>query len=139
MFVLGFDFGIKYFGVAVGQFLTFTASPLYSILIANLRFKKSYVFSIISFWKPKYIIIGYPISDIYNNSFILDRIDYFTYLLRCNFFCKIIFINENLSTWYARRTYILENKYFDDKFLTINALSAAILIEQWFSDNFVLY
>lgn len=135
LFVLFFDFGVKYFGVAVGQFLTYTVSPLCSILNDNLNYSNCYILSVIKFWNPKYVVFGYPISEYYNNSLILDKIDFLVFFLRCNFCCEIIFVNENLSTWSVRRNYILK-EHSIKTFLTINALSAVILGEQWFSDNF---
>lgn len=141
MFVLGFDFGIRYFGVAVGQFFTLTSSPLFSILIEKTDFLYFDVFSVLYFWKPKYVIVGYPISDFYDNSFILDKIDSFVFILRSNFSFPVFLVNESLSTWKARRL-ILINKFTTNNrgiiFFSLNAFSAAILVEQWLYDNMFL-
>lgn len=132
MFILSFDFGLKYLGVAIGQLFTCTSAPLFSILITNFDIKYLDIYSILNIWKPKYIIIGYPISDFYDNSELLDRIDLFAFKIRCFYNGHVIFVDENLSSWKARR--ILNAKKSKD-FFTINALSASVLIEQWFLDN----
>lgn len=136
MFILSFDFGQKYIGVAVGQYLTFTSRPLFSVLFSEFFSFYEELFSIILFWKPKYILVGYPISDIYDNSFILDKIDHFVYLLRLNFFCDIFFINENLSTWFFKKKLIFYKNKINKSLFALNAYSAKLLIEQWFNDNF---
>ncbi len=130
MFVLSFDFGTRYIGVAVGEMLTFKIFPVYSILTFKMHIRYFEVFSILNNWKPKYIIIGYPINEIYDNSKLLDIIDLFAFKIRCFYNENVIFVDENLSSWKARR---ILNKNKD--FLTINSLSATILIQQWFLDN----
>lgn len=132
MFILGFDFGMRYVGVAVGEMLTFNTSPLFSILINKLDIKYFDIFSILNFWNPNFIIIGYPMSECYDNSQLLDKIDLFAFKIRCFYNGHVIFVDENLSSWKARR--ILNFKKNKD-FFTINALSATILVEQWFFDN----
>jgi len=130
LFVLSFDFGTRYIGVAVGEMLTFKIFPVYSILTFKMHIRYFEVFSILNNWKPKYIIIGYPINEIYDNSKLLDIIDLFAFKIRCFYNENVIFVDENLSSWKARR---ILNKNKD--FLTINSLSATILIQQWFLDN----
>jgi putative Holliday junction resolvase len=103
LFILSFDFGLKYLGIAIGQMFTCSASPLYSILISNLEIKYVDIFLLLNFWKPKYVIIGYPISDFYDNSRLLDKIDFFAFKIRCFYNGHVIFIDENLSSWKARR------------------------------------
>lgn len=132
MFVLGFDFGIRYIGVAIGEVFTYNTSPLFSVLINNLEIKYNDIFCILDFWKPVHIVIGYPISECYDNSKLLDKIDLFAFKIRCFYNGHVIFVDENLSSWKARRT--LNFKKNKD-FFTINALSATILIEQCFLDN----
>lgn len=134
LFILGFDFGIRYLGVAVGQFLTRTSSPLCSILLNNLNFKYAEIYSLLHFWNPKFIIIGYPISEFYDNSILLNKIDFFVFKLRRINFYNIFFINENLSSWQARRMSIFNFKSCKD-FYYINALSASVLLDQWFLEN----
>lgn len=137
MFVLGFDFGFKYIGVAIGQLLTCTASPLFSILVKKMDFEVQHVLNVFDLWHPTYVIIGYPISDQYDNSIILDKIDFFVFKFRSIRFVPIIFVNENLSTWYARRLmFVKKSNFSNNDFFNINALSAVILIEQWFLDNY---
>lgn len=136
MFVLGFDFGVNYVGVAIGQSLTCSASPLFSIFVKSMCIRNYYVLSILEFWKPKCIIIGYPISDLHDNSFLLDKIDSFVFDLRSSFSLPIFLINENLSTWYARRLFLINNnKQKQCVFFSVNAFSAVVLVEQWLFDK----
>ncbi|HIH2763743.1 MAG TPA: Holliday junction resolvase RuvX [Candidatus Azoamicus sp.] len=132
MFVLGFDFGIKYIGVAIGDFFTYNTSPLFSVVINDSKIDYNDIFYILDFWQPLYIVIGYPLSEFYDNSMLLNRIDLFAFKIRCFYNGHVIFVDENLSSWKARRILNLKK---NRNFFTINALSAAILIEQCFLDN----
>jgi putative Holliday junction resolvase len=137
LFILGFDFGVKYFGVAVGQSLTFSVSPLFSLLIKSDKFFYFDIFSILSFWNPKIVIVGYPISDIYDNSFLLNKIDSFVFELRLRYNIPILLINEHLSTWEARKFISTYDFYFNNYcFFSLNAIAASILIRQWLVDSF---
>ncbi len=139
LFVLGFDFGVNYVGVAVGQFLTCSASPLFSIFVKENYIRNYYIASILEFWSPQCIVIGYPISDLYDNSFLLDKIDNFAFDLRLSFLIPVIFVNENLSTWQARRVFLIDrNKNDRTVFFSVNACSAVILVEQWLFDQSVM-
>jgi RNase H-fold protein (predicted Holliday junction resolvase) len=71
-------------------------------------------------------------SECYDNSQLLDIIDLFAFKIRCFYNGHVVFVDENLSSWKARR--ILNVKKNKD-FFAINALSATILIEQWFFDS----
>ena len=59
--VLGFDFGMKRIGVAVGQLITRTASPL-AVLDNQPATLWQDVGALINEWKPQSVIVGLPLS-----------------------------------------------------------------------------
>lgn len=59
--VLGFDYGLKRIGVAVGQLVTRTASPL-AILDNQPASLWQQVGELINQWKPQCVIVGLPLS-----------------------------------------------------------------------------
>lgn len=133
MLVLGFDFGIKYIGVAVGQTITKTATPVTSICVDNKNINKwSNVFKCIYDWSPSVIIVGYPLNDNFDNSFILKSINVFINDIKLKFNIPVYIVDENLSTWEAKKLIFYKKK--KKCFFSINAMSAAILVEQWLFD-----
>lgn len=136
MFILGFDFGLKYIGVALGQSITKTSSPLDTIIVKNEKYKWKIINNIILNWRPLAIIIGKPsITDHNNFKFVLE-IDKFSRRLECKFNIPIYFVDETLSTWEAKSCFI--SKKNKNYFKKINAISAAIIVEQWFFEDNVI-
>ncbi len=132
MLVLGFDFGLKYIGVAVGQKITKTATPVATIFIGSSVDKLSCVLKYIDSWSPDVIVFGLPFSYDFKNKYILKNIKYYIFNLRKKCNIPIYSVNENLSTWKAKRNSFFFKKKQKKFFNLINAISAAILIEQWF-------
>ncbi len=129
MLILGFDYGVKYIGVAVGQSITKTARPVASILLGKDRW--SSVFKCIYDWSPSIIVVGYPLHKKFNNKLILNKIDKFINKIKMNFNIPIHMVDENLSTWEAKKNlkcYKNKNQFY---FFSLNAFSAKILVEQW--------
>jgi putative Holliday junction resolvase len=59
--VLGFDFGLKRIGVAVGQMVTETASPLKVLLNQSATVWQG-VHDLLDEWKPQGVVIGLPLA-----------------------------------------------------------------------------
>lgn len=58
--LLGFDYGIKRIGVAVGQTLTSTASALTTIPVHNFRPDWETISRLFAQWKPTAVVVGLP-------------------------------------------------------------------------------
>ncbi len=58
--VLGFDFGTRWIGSAVGQTQTHTASPLTPIRVIRNQPEWGQIEKLISTWKPDRLIVGLP-------------------------------------------------------------------------------
>jgi len=136
LFVIGFDFGIKYIGVAIGQKITKTVTPLASILVTNKKEKWKLIFECINTWSPSEIIVGYPFDSGFSNNDILKELDNFINYLTIKCRSPIFLVDENLSTWNAKKNiFFSKNKKNKKYFFSVNAMSAVILLEQWFFDN----
>ncbi len=60
--VLGFDFGLRHIGVAVGQTVTGTAHALASLKARNGTPVWEEIAALISQWQPRALIVGVPIG-----------------------------------------------------------------------------
>ena len=58
---LGFDFGLRRIGVAVGQALTGTASPLLTLDAVNGQPDWSRVLALVEEWHPAALVVGIPL------------------------------------------------------------------------------
>ena len=59
---LGFDFGTQKIGVAVGQELTATATPLQIVRVINLKPDWLTITEIFNTWRPDAAVVGIPLN-----------------------------------------------------------------------------
>ena len=128
--ILGFDFGMKYIGVAVGQGISKTATP-----IASLRSKDGIpdwdqVAILVKEWKPTQLIVGIPLNMDDTKQNITYCAQKFANRLGDYYKLPVQTVDERLSTWEAKQRMQSSRDYKD--YEKINAMAAAILVEQWF-------
>lgn len=58
--LLGFDYGTHKIGVAVGQPLTGTATPLRTLSLVNRKPDWSGISALIDEWQPQALVVGHP-------------------------------------------------------------------------------
>lgn len=58
--MLGFDYGTHKIGVAVGQFLTGTATPLETLRMVNRKPDWSRIGRLLQEWQPTALVVGHP-------------------------------------------------------------------------------
>lgn len=135
--ILGFDFGMKYIGVATGQTITKTATPLTSLRATDGIPNWDEVQTLIDTWRPMTLIVGIP-TEADNNStrLIINCIRKFANRLQQKYKLPVIFVQEHLSTWEAKQQLLSHSDKLDFKLLSsINAQAAAIILQQWLQDQ----
>ncbi|MGS0728269.1 Holliday junction resolvase RuvX, partial [Shewanella sp. 0m-11] len=60
--VLGFDYGTKSIGIAIGQELTASARPLLSIKAVDGIPRWEEIGALINEWKPDLVVVGLPLN-----------------------------------------------------------------------------
>jgi putative Holliday junction resolvase len=134
--VLGFDFGMKYIGVATGQKITRTASPLTSLRAVDGIPNWDEIAELIKTWRPEVIIVGYPLNMDDTKQQLSHCAKKFANRLQHKFNIPVNLVDERLSTWEAKQQLAIKTAKPSAKQLNeINAKAAAILVEQWLSDN----
>lgn len=143
MIVLGLDFGMKYIGIAVGQSVTRTATPLTSIMATDGVPKWDDIQKLINEWKPSALILGIPLNMDGTEQPITFAARRFGDKLKNHFKLPLHLVDERLSTWEAKER--IKERTLQEKgnsrspgkpkqdFKLVNAMAAAILVEQWLS------
>ena len=75
--LLCFDFGVKKIGVAVGQTLTGTATPLETIPVRNRRPDWRRIAALLEQWRPQALIVGDPLQLDGSRQPVADQADRF--------------------------------------------------------------
>ncbi|MCE0724738.1 MULTISPECIES: Holliday junction resolvase RuvX [Legionella] len=128
---IGFDFGYKRIGVAVGQQLTCSASPL-ATLGARLGIPDwNAVAKVIAEWSPQALIVGIPTcidgSELYTTS----AARRFAKELRKRFSLPVHLVDERLSTVEAKEQLFAQGGYRKIKQSEVDSIAACVILEQW--------
>ncbi len=60
--LMGFDYGLKRIGVAIGQELTTTAQPIDTIAVRQNKPDWDHITRLLDEWKPDLLLIGLPMN-----------------------------------------------------------------------------
>ena len=128
---LGFDFGYKRIGVAVGQQLTCSASPL-NTLDAKLGVPNwDLIKKLIDQWRPVAMIVGLPTCIDGTEQYTTAASKGFAKQLRKRFSLPVHLVDERLSTMEARAYLFAEGGYRKIKQSEVDSIAACVILEQW--------
>ncbi|MCL2918187.1 Holliday junction resolvase RuvX [Shewanella litorisediminis] len=134
--VMGFDFGTKSIGVAVGQSITGSANPLTSIKAVDGIPNWEDIGKLINEWKPDLLVIGLPLNMDGTEQEMTQRARKFANRLNGRFGVKIATQDERLTTADAKAR-LFELGGF--KALTkgqVDAVSAVLIVESYFENQY---
>lgn len=128
---LGFDFGYKRIGVAVGQQLTCSANPLPTLAAQSGAPDWEKVAKLIDQWKPLALIVGLPTCIDDSELYTTGAAKGFARQLRRRFSLAVHLVDERLSTVEARERLFAHGGYRKIKNTEIDGIAACIILEQW--------
>jgi putative Holliday junction resolvase len=134
--VISFDFGHVHIGVAVGQEITATASPLTTQIKRVESPDWDAISEIIAQWKPNLLVVGIPYHADGSVSTITAAALQFCRQLCSRFQLPVETIDERLSSWEA--DYRIANSKSGGRKLRQGRLptdnvAAAVILETWFN------
>lgn len=100
--LLGFDFGDRRIGVAVGQTLTGTASPLTTLDARDGQPDWTRVAALLDDWRPDALVVGLPLNMDGSEQDLTRRARRFARRLQRRLGLPLHFADERLSTREAR-------------------------------------
>ena len=100
--ILGFDFGLKQIGLAVGQTLTKTARPLVVLKAKDGKPQWHEIEEQLAQWKPDYLVVGLPLNMNGTESEMSVRARKFANRLHGRFGCVVELCDERLSSAEAK-------------------------------------
>ncbi|MBU0499584.1 MAG: Holliday junction resolvase RuvX [Gammaproteobacteria bacterium] len=130
MLVLGFDYGSRKTGVAVGQTLTRQASPLTTLAMVQQRPDWDAIQRLIGEWKPDALVVGLPFNMDDTPTALTERIRRFGRQLEGRYRLPVHLADERLTSRIACA------EYGDrlDRSGGIDAFAAKLIIETWLSE-----
>ncbi|VAW70932.1 Putative pre-16S rRNA nuclease Yqg [hydrothermal vent metagenome] len=131
--VLGFDFGTKRTGVASGQTITGTATPLSTLCNVNNKVDWAGIEKLIQQCKPDALIVGLPYYLDGSKSDMTTRAEKFSRQLEGRFHLPVYTHNEALSSFEAEQ--FLRDKKKQHNKQDIDKIAAAIIVQSWLEQN----
>jgi putative holliday junction resolvase len=123
--VMGFDFGQKKIGIAVGQIITATATPVSIIKAKNGIPDWDEIKNLIEEWKPSLLVIGFPINMDGTESEMSRLSLKFGRKLNGRFNLPFEMMDERLTSFEARQETKEQGEQIDD-------VAAKIILESFF-------
>jgi putative Holliday junction resolvase len=129
--IVGFDFGSKHIGIAVGQTLTKTAHALTSIPAQKGIPRWETISQIIKTWKPHALVVGIPYNMDGTEQPLTHAARAFIQQLIEHYGLPVHGMDERLSTVEARAALFAKGGYKALKKTAIDSLSAQLILESW--------
>ncbi len=133
--LLGFDFGTKSIGVAIGQQLTGTARPLAAIKAQDGVPDWNVLEKLLKEWQPDLVVVGLPLNMDGTEQPLTARARKFANRLHGRFGVAVELQDERLSTVEARAGLFETGGYRALTKGKVDSGSAVIILESWFDNH----
>jgi putative holliday junction resolvase len=133
---LGFDFGSKKIGVAVGHLVTGIASPLQTLRSIKQNPDWDGIGKLIKEWLPAGLVVGISKQDDGSDNLITPRMLKFCRQLEGRYNLPVYRQDEALSTYEAKQILFDEIKVSATKLWAVqDQLAAQLILQNWLNDN----
>jgi len=126
---IGFDFGTKYIGVAIGQSVTQTATPLITLRARQGIPQWHEIQKIITEWEPNALVVGLALQPDGTDSQTSKKARSFGESLKKRFALPVHFIEERLTSVAANL--ILKEDHQYPRQTDSDSMAAAIILESF--------
>ena len=133
--VLGFDFGEQRIGVASGQTITASASPVTTLTAVNQKPDWQAIEKLIEDWRPDALIVGIPTYLDGSPSDMTRRAQRFGRQLQGRFYLPVYEVNESLTSFEAEQELKKNKKLGQHNKQDIDKMAAAIIVQSWLEQN----
>lgn len=130
--VLGFDFGTRRIGIAVGESLLKTARPLATIDAEDNARRFAAIARLIAEWQPARLVVGLPVSLDGAEHEMTARSRRFANQLAGRFGLPVEFADERLSSAAAESELRAHGRKPSLDKAAVDAEAAAIILQSWF-------
>ena len=134
--LLGFDFGEKRIGIAVGQSLTGSVTPLTTLSAIRQKPDWAGIEALIKEWQPDRLIVGLPLHMDGSEQDMTQRAKRFGNQLKGRYNLPVEWMDERLSSDEAERILQQRGAKRSDK-KDIDKLAAALILQSWLEQQTV--
>ncbi len=133
---LGFDFGNKKIGTAIGQTTTNTASPLQTLRSINQKPDWQQISQLIKEWSPAGLVVGISTQADGTDNPITPRMRKFCRQLEGRYHLPVFQIDERLSTFEAKQMLFDDLQVSATKLWDVqDQLAAQLILQSWLNNH----
>lgn len=133
--LLGFDFGMKNIGVAVGQDLTRTANPLVALRAKDGIPDWDQIKTLLDEWRPAVLIVGLPLNMDGSEQEMTAAARRFGNRLNGRFNIPVEWQDERLTTYEALDQLGIRSKMDSRQRSDVDKLSAQLILQSWLNQQ----
>ncbi len=134
--LLGFDFGTTRIGIAVGQEITATATPLNPIKARDGIPNWDIIAAFVKEWQPDGFVIGLPLNMDGSENDMCQRARKFANRLHGRYNKPSYMMDERrLSSYEAKGEVIKDGGNRNFKENSVDGIAARMILESWFLEN----
>jgi len=127
--LLGFDYGTKRIGVAVGQDITHTVTPLTTLHSQNDKPDWDALGKLIAEWQPDRLVVGLPLHLDGSIQALTERVQRFGNQLKGRYNLPVEMVDERLTSHEAEAELAVRGGKTTKA--DIDALAAALILQSW--------
>ena len=128
--LLGFDFGEKRIGIAVGQSLTGSVTPLTTLSAVQQKPDWARIEALLKEWQPDRLIVGLPLHMDGREQTLTQRAKRFGNQLKGRYNLPVEWVDERLTSLEAESILQQSGKKHSDK-RDIDKVAAALILQSW--------
>ena len=129
--ILAFDFGTFSIGVAVGQHITGTASPLAALRAKDGQPNWDEVAKLIASWQPQSLVVGLPLNMDGTEQPLTDMARKFANRLHGRFGLPVHLQDERLTTVAAKQSLFASGGYKNLQKDKVDSAAAQLILEDY--------
>jgi len=134
--VLGFDFGSKHIGVAIGYTEPLIAQPLTSLSSSTGEPPWGDIAALLKTWSPDALVVGIPLNMDGTAQAITHAARYFLEALKQRFHLPVFAVDERLTTVEARARLFSLGGYKALQKKAIDSISAQLIVDTWLESHY---
>lgn len=134
--ILAFDFGTKRIGIAIGQELTGTATPLEPLAAKDGIPDWQILSALVAKWRPDAFVVGIPLNMDGSISDMALRAQKFCNRLHGRYHKPSYGMDERLSTFAAKSALAAETTKHE--ITSKDSMAAKLILESWFQQQTIV-
>jgi len=131
--VLGFDFGTTRIGLAIGQSLTASASPIDPVRARDGIPDWNQLDAVIAEWQPDALVVGIPLNMDGSISEMARRARKFANRIQDRYQRPCYLCDERLTTAEAKRIHLDAGGGTNFRLESVDGIAARLILEDWFN------